>query len=97
MIEIVTFEDKRWDEIPQQDNPAFDYVYENNRLQEGFKGRRNACILITKVMPYRSKGVGENGYNVTEVPINGDVIGRGLFWNLKDATLFAEALSQNGL
>lgn len=96
-MEIVIFENKKWNEIPEQDNPAFDYVYENNRLKEGFKGRRNACILISKVMEYRSKGVGENGYSVIEVPLNGDVIGRGLFWNIEDARLFAGALAkQNG-
>lgn len=94
-MEIVIFKDKNCKEIPKEDNPTFDYIYENNRLQEGFIGRRTHCILICKVLPYRSGGVGKDGYTVTEIPKNGDIIGRGLFWNLEDAEIFAEALADN--
>ena len=93
-MEIVTFKDKTWGEIPEQDNPTFDYIYENNRLQEGLIGRREHCLLICKVAPYRSEGVGKDGYSVIEIPITGDVFGRGLFWHLEYAELFAEALAE---
>lgn len=83
-MEIVVFEDKKWSEIPEQDNPAFDRLYEDSRLQRGYKGRKAHCLLICK----RS-----NGYNVLEIPIWGDIISRGLFWNLNDAKIFAEALA----
>lgn len=88
-MEVIIFETKMWNEIPQQDNPAFDYLYENQRLQEGYKGRRNECLMITKALPYEQSSVGANGFVVIHVPLNGDVIRRGLFWNIGDAKLFA--------
>jgi hypothetical protein len=91
-MEIVVFKDQKWTEISKQDNPAFDYIYENQRLQEGFKGRRTHCFLICKVLPYE-ESVGKNGYAVIEVPLKGDVIRRGLFWKLEDAEVFADRIS----
>jgi len=93
-MKIVIFKDKTWKEIPKQDNPTFDYIYENTRLQEGLIGRRTHCLLICKVLPYRSNGVGKNGYEVVEIPITGDIVTRGLFWHLEYAKLFAEALAK---
>ena len=81
-IPILIWEDKNWAEIPQQDNPAFNK-----------KGRRNKSILVMKVLPYEATAVGENSYCVIEVPLEGDVFRKGLFWKLEDAKLFAEALS----
>lgn len=92
-MDIVLFKDQNWSEIPKQDNPAFDYVYEDSRLQQGFKGRRKECLMITKVLSYEEKAVGKDGYVVIEVPIKGDVIRRGLFWNFDDAKSFAMAIS----
>lgn len=92
-MEVVIFKDKNWKEIPEQDNPAFDYQYDDPRLQERIIGRNNPCILVHKTLPYRQGGVGENGYTVTEVPMNGDVIGRGLVWKLEYAEMFASALA----
>jgi hypothetical protein len=87
-MKIITFKNKRWDEIPKQDNPAFDYI----DLNEYESLRREACILITKVMPYRR--ISKDGYSVTEVPKQRiDVICRGLFWNLEDAQAFANAIA----
>lgn len=88
-MEVVIFEDKKWNEIPEQDNPAFDYVYEDDRLKKGFN-----CLMISKVLPYEEKSVGKDGYVVIEVPIHGDVIRRGLFWNLNDAKAFTGALAK---
>jgi len=93
-MEIVTFKEQNWKEITKQDNPAFDYVYDNPRLQERCLGRREHCLLICKVLPYRQKAVGKDGYEVTEIPKTGDVSGRGLFWNLENAELFAEGLAE---
>jgi len=84
-LEIVVFKDKMWNEIPDQDNPTFD--------RNGNGLRKNRCLMITKVLPYRQKCVGKNGYNVIEIPLEGDVITRGLFWNLEDANTFAESIS----
>ena len=36
----------------------------------------------------KSKITGTSGYVVIEVPIWGDVIRRGLFWNIEDTELF---------
>lgn len=92
-MEVVIFEDKNWSEIPKQDNPAFDYKYDDPRLQERIIGRKTPCILVCKTLPYRQGATGKDGYTVTEVPNNGDVIGRGLFWKLEYAEMFARALA----
>jgi len=92
-MEIVTFSTQDWTEIPKQDNPTFDYIYDDARLQERIVGRRKNCLMICKVLPNQQKVVGKDGFVVIEVPITGDVIKRGLFWHLKHAELFASALA----
>ena len=93
-IEILKWEDKQWHEIPKQDNPAFDYKYNDARLQERIIGRHNHCLIICKVEDYESKSVGKNGYVVIEVPSEPkDVIRRGLFWHIEHAEQFAEEFS----
>lgn len=82
-MEVVTFKDLNWSEIPDQDNPAFDYL-------ENGGGRRNTCLLICKAFPHDS-----GQYVVIEVPLSGDVIKRGMFWGFKHATIFAEAISKD--
>lgn len=84
-MEILIFKDKMWNEIPEQDNPAFDYIGENGT-------RKQECLLITRALPYKQKIVGQLGYCVIHIPLEGDVINRGLFWNLKDSEVFAEAI-----
>lgn len=81
-MEVLIFENKNWSEIPKQDNPAFDF-------QESSKNRKEECLIVAKVLPYESQSVGDKGYVVIHVPITGDVIRRGLFWNLEDAKTFA--------
>ena len=87
MKEIVIYE-KRWDQIPHQDNPAFHY--RTNDKNE----RVNEAILVMPVLPYL-KCVGRFGFSVIEVPLMGDVVTRGLFWHKEHALLFAEALKSN--
>lgn len=87
-MEIVVFKEKKWDEIPEQDNPTFDYVN-----SEG--DRRSPCLLICKVLPYKAKCVGGNGYSVIEIPKKGEIISKGLFWNIENAELFAKALQKH--
>ena len=86
-MEIVTWKDKTWTDIQQQDNPAFDYTEKDG------KPRRNQCLLVMKVLPYEETAVGKDGYVVIEVPIYGDVIRRGLFWHYEHAEMFAGALA----
>lgn len=87
-MEILIFKDKMWNEIPEQDNPTFDYFY-----GDPSKARKHECILISKALPYKQKCVGKNGYSVIFIPLIEDVVSRGIFWNLEDAELFANALS----
>lgn len=91
-MEIVKFETMTWHEIPSKENPAFDYVYENQRLMEGNKGRRKSCLLICRSL-YEQK-LGSNGFTLIEVPKVGDIIKRGLFWNLEDAEICASAMAK---
>lgn len=83
-MDTLIFRDKNWAEIPKQDNPTWDF--QSNWL------RRQECILVMKVLPYEQKSVGVNGYSVIHVPLDKDVVRKGLFWNIEDAILFAEAL-----
>ena len=89
-MEIVIYQNQNWHQIPVQDNPAF------NLDGSGRKNERmKKCLLVMKVLPYESKAVGNDGFVVIEVPIRGDVIRRGLFWNIDDATKFAVKISEN--
>jgi hypothetical protein len=88
-MEVLIFEDKNWVEITYQDNPTFDYF-----LQDNVKVRKEECIIVMKVLPYEARAVSEGGYCVIHVPLKGDVIRRGLFWNLVDAKLFADTIAQ---
>jgi len=89
-MKIKIFKNQRWNEIPPDENPAFDWVDNSDGYPNG---RREAFIVITKVLPYEFKAVGENGYVVSFVPKSGDVIRRGLFWNLEDAEVFANKIA----
>jgi len=86
-MEIIIFNDKMFNEIPTQDNPTFDYLH-NDRANN----RRNECILVCKSLPYRQQCVGE-GYTVTHIPLEGDIVARGLFWNIEDAETFAKSIN----
>lgn len=90
MLEIVKFEDQNWRDISEQDNPAFDYIKNDRTL-----GRHNECLMICKVLPYDVKSVGKNGFVVIYVPKQGEITRLGLFWSLKNAEIFASAVSQN--
>ena len=92
MLKIVKFETQTWQDIPEQDNPAFDYINNDQTL-----GRHNECLMICKVVPYEELSVGKNGLVVIYVPKQGGITRIGLFWTLKHAEIFAEAVSQNGL
>ena len=86
-MELIIFEYKMWTEIPEQDNPAFDYLRKDPR-----NVRREECVMITKALPFDQKVVGKDGYVVIYVPLNGDVIKRGLFWELEFAEKFGKRL-----
>lgn len=82
-MEIITFENKTWQEIPDQDNPAMHYyVHKEARPEE--------CIMI-----YKSNypQVHKDGFTVAHVPLEGDITKKGCFWNIENAELFAAALN----
>ena len=83
-MEIVTF-DKTWQEIPEQDNPAMDYIGE-----VGNKHRAEESIMIFRGAYPR---VTDGGIVVAHVPIEGDITKKGVFWTLENAQLFAKALA----
>ena len=85
-MEIVKWQNQNWDEIEEQDNPAFDYIG-----QERKNGRRAECLLIMKVREeVRISAVGMDSYQVMKVPKEGDVDTLGLFWTWENANIFAE-------
>lgn len=86
-MEIVKFENKRLNEIHKQDNPVF-----NTSNYTGEELRADECILICKVADARYSGV-LDGFKVIHVPIRGEIVSRGKFWNIEDAMVFAEALA----
>jgi len=92
-MKVLKFEHQDWKEIPEQDNPTWDYI--NDPLKG--KIRRNDYLIVCKVLDYESQCVGEDGYVVIYVPIKGDVIRKGLFWNFENASLFADSLAMEAL
>lgn len=89
-MNIIIFRNQNWSQIPYQDNPAFENDGSHRKNE-----RMRRCLLVMKVFPHESNDVGKDGYEVTEVPIRGDVIRRGLFWNIDDAIMFATIISEN--
>ena len=86
-MEVVNFKTKKFNEIPEQDNPVF-----NTSNHTGEERRADECILICRVAQANVSGVSD-GFKVIYVPIMGEIISRGKFWNIEDAVLFAEALA----
>ena len=77
-MEIISYASQTWQQIPEQDNPAYD----SNRDEEVlmiFKGNQDA---------YR---ITDGGFLVVLVPVVGDIIHLGVFWDLSSADIFAEA------
>ena len=90
-MEIIEFENLMLNEIPEQDNPA---LFRWERPGDHEHSRPEECILICKVSPYRSGGVGETGFTVFHVPLDGDITAKCLTWNIETARLLAKALSK---
>tara|TARA_R110000744_G_scaffold379633_1_gene498209 strand:+ start:187 stop:462 length:276 start_codon:yes stop_codon:yes gene_type:complete len=86
-MEIIKFLDKTFNEIPEQDNPTF-----NTTKWTGETLRVNECLMVCKVSDPRHSGV-KNGFKVIYVPLSGEIISKGNFWESDMAELFAEALS----
>jgi len=86
-MKILIFKDVRWQDIKDEDNPTYHYI---NHKTRG-KIRREQAILVCKVASPKYSSVGD-GYCVIFVPIEGDIIRRGLFWNFDDACVFAESI-----
>jgi len=89
-MEVIAFKDSRWQEIPEQDNPALSY--RNDRVSGWI--RTKECIIVCKVADVRHSGVGD-GYTVIFSGFEGDIIRRGIFWEFKMAIIFAKSLSEN--
>ena len=67
-MEIIEFKNQTFNEIPEQDNPA---LFQWERPRDHEHSRPEECILICKVSPHRSGGVGENGFTIFHVPLDG--------------------------
>ena len=89
MMEVIVFKNKRWQEIPDQDNPTFDYCFDYQKQE---KVRVKECILVCKVANLKET-VGESGYSVVYIPSRGEITRKGLFWTLENAIIFADALA----
>lgn len=87
MEHLVVFEKMNWSQIPQQDNPGFDYL-----MGDRANDRRNACVLVCKLQDHEIESPVGVQYVAIEIPLRGDVISRGKFWHLEHAELFGNAL-----
>lgn len=93
-MEIVDFSDRRFDQIPDQDNPAMSHKYwDEERLGPEPKNR---CLMLVQAHSYHH--IGSPGVTVLEIdnPENkGDrVLGLGVFYSYDSAKLFAEAYAE---
>lgn len=84
-MDIVEFLDKTWQEIPVQDNPSMHH----HHFTDGYR-RPDEVIMIFKD---GRKRITQNGFVVAYVPLEGDIINKGVFWTSDSAKLFAQALS----
>ena len=86
-IETLDFSETTFNEIPKQDNPAL-----TAHFQDNYKKKR--ILMIVKAEKHHKIGV-PHGFTVLDIdnPENiGDrVLGLGVFYEYKDACLFAEA------
>lgn len=84
---VLVFEDKMWTEIPEKENPAFKKsIFFKEGQPEWF------ALIICKVLPYESSVTGEEGFIVSDVSVDvPDVLRLGVFWNLENAKIFADA------
>jgi hypothetical protein len=92
MLDIVKFLDSKWQEIPEQDNPAM----RCNMIEdpENFGALINQeCIMICKGSRDSYK-ITDGGFVVIRVPKNGDIIKLGVFWRPENAELFAEIAAE---
>jgi hypothetical protein len=85
-MEIVNFANLTWQEIPEQDNPAFQYIEHPVRG----KSRPSECIIIFKG---RHNMITDGGIVVAHIPLEQDITKKGVFWRLEEAEKFAELLA----
>lgn len=78
--QVFIYEKLIFNQIPN--SPAVDYVHGSGGLQ-----RKKACIIVCKAV------VADDMFEVIEIPFAGDVIKKGLFFDLKQAIEIAYLLS----
>lgn len=83
-MDIVSFLNQTWQEIPDQDNPAMSHF----KTHEG--SVKQECIMVFKGEYPRISG---GGFVVAVNPKYGDITKKGVFWNAETAEFFAHALS----
>lgn len=66
-LEIVIFEKDRWDDIPEQDNPFWNY-------KEDESERVGQCIMVCKSSKGYEDMIGFKAYTVYHIPLNGHAI-----------------------
>lgn len=79
-MEVVTFENQFWQDIPKQDNPALD------------EEPREECIIVCRGH-YGYQG-NVSGHIVMKVNATEYLDRRGFFWSYEDAKLFAETIAR---
>jgi hypothetical protein len=86
MVQILKFENYAWEDIPTEGNPLFDYVNDDRLL-----GRKNDYLLIYKVLPHERSIFSATGHAVSYVPKKGRMKSLGMFWNIENTEIFANA------
>lgn len=84
-MKVVNFGNVKWQDIPEQDNPAMNTV-------ETKEGRvKRECLLI---FGGNYTGITNGGIVVALNPKMGDITRQGVFWTIESAESFAEAISK---
>jgi hypothetical protein len=90
-MEVVIFSNQKWQEIPEQDNPAMAC----NRVKD--VDNFGALVSVECVMIFKgcrdAYTITGGGFVVASVPKEGDISKRGVFWALEDAERFAEMIA----
>ena len=94
-MNVVKFLNKKWQEIPELENPAMacNMVKDMNNFGALIN---HECIMIFKGSYQgcdKHQGISDGGFVVAKVPKEGDITKLGVFWKSETAELFADVLT----
>ena len=90
-MDVITFANQTWQEIPEQDNPAMSC----SRVKD--VDNFGALVSVECIMIFKGERdayrITNGGFVVASVPKKGDISKIGVFWTLESAERFADLIA----